>query len=499
MAYQRVELPLVGGSDGASAEIHEAGRSVNFYVEVINGKPALRACPGFFRWLDVSPWASSGSRFRGFHVMGNRFFVVVGNAVGEIFDGSITGRSLVVYGHLATNTGRVGMSDNAGKVIIGDGTGFFALTPGAGLSQVLTEEGDPIRGYHSAFLNQQTIYFLRDSGSYYYSNPGDPLTVPALNFVDAESNPDATLNAYRLGDKLKILGANSTEDHWNSGGADDAFERVTGSPIEYGTVGRWASCEFDNTIAMVGRNKGGAGKVYRLGGPGSVPQIISNQAVEEALAKVLFAGREDRITMWSYEEAGHAFLILNLPKAPATVNNPEQPSISWCYDAAAPANLAWHERGFWNPDTGKYERMLGDMHAHWQGRHYVGAYNAPHIYEMSLDYYRENTEELRKERVFGPFTMNGETFTIYGLELEMEVGVGRDGGVQGSDPQIMLRSRFGTGPWSNIVPRSYGRMGEGKTRVMWGPQGSGEAFFGELTVSDPTRVALTRAWALVGR
>lgn len=493
---RRVELPLVGGSDGASAEIHEAGRSVNLYVEVINGKPALRACPGEFRFLDVDEFVDGTPPFRGFHVMGERFFVVVGNAVGEVFDGAITGRSFVIRGYLPTSSGRVGMSDNAGKVIIGDGTGFFLLDPAVGITQILTDESDVIAGYASVYINQQTLFFLRDSGSYYYSDPGEPGTVPALNFFDAESNPDATLNAYVLGDKIKILGVNSTEDHWNSGGSDNAFERVTGSPIEYGSVSRWSSCLYDNTVAMVGRNKQGAGKVYRLGGPGRAPQIISNQAVEEALAKVLFAGRADKITMWSYEEAGHAFLVINLPSAAATVNNPAQPSMTWVYDAAT---QIWHERGFWNPNTGAFERVLADHHAAWQGRHYTGAYNAPHVYELSLDYFRQNTEELRKLREFGPLTMDGERFTVYGIEVEMLVGVGRDGGVQGSDPQIMLRSRFGTGAWSNIMPRSYGRMGKGKTRVTWGPQGSGEAFFGELTISDPTRVALTRAWALVGR
>jgi hypothetical protein len=488
---QRVQLPVVGGSDKAFSVAHEGGRTVNFFIEAINGKPALRACPGYFRWLDITQ--DNGGPIRGLYVMGERLFCVVGNGIGEVFDGNITGRSVVTLATLTTTTGRVEFSDNNGKLIVGDGVGFYILEPETRtLTQVTTEEGEILRGYVSVNMNGQTLYFIRDSSQYFYSNVNDPGTVPDLSFFSAEANEDHTLVAYRLGDKVKIISERSTEDHYNSGAADNPFERVQGSMIEYGAVSRAATCLFDNTVAMVGGNGLGAGKVYRLGGPGGVPQIISNQAVEQKLAKVLFAGRQDRITMWSYEEAGHAFLVVNLPRAPATVNNPEQASMTWVFDAATGI---WHERGYWNPEDGAFERILGDYHAHWQGRHYLGAYDTATIYEMSLDYYRENTEEIVRLRECGPLNLSNARFRVLSVEVDMEVGVGRDGGVQGSDPQLMMKSRFGTGAWSYIVNRPFGEIGEGRTRVRYGPCGIGQNFYLSLSVSDPVPVTIMGAWA----
>jgi hypothetical protein len=155
----------------------------------------------------------------------------------------------------------------------------------------------------------------------------------------------------------------------------------------------------------------------------------------------------------------------------------------------------WHERGFTNPATGQFERILGDQHIYWRGRHYTGAYNAPHIYEQSLDYYRENTLPLVKFRESaGPLWRGGKTFKVTQVGIEMEVGVGRDGGVQGSEPLIMLQYRWGYGPWSNEITRSIGKIGEGKTLVRFGPCGSGTDFMVRVRISDPVRVTLLPSW-----
>jgi len=492
VAIARVSVGIVGGSDKAGSAAHEAGVSMNLFVEVINGKAVLKAAPGFFRWLNIDDFLEGEPVIRGLHTMGDRLFCVVGNKVGEIYPNNV----IVFLVTLNTSTGRVGMSDNNGKLIVGDGL-FWEIDPnGPAIAQVLTEDGDPIEGYVSRWINGTTLYFKRDSSSYYYSEVGEPGTVLGLSFFSAEANPDKILNAYVLGDQIVIIGERTVEWHYNDpNDADNPFKRIQGGWTDTGCVSMWANCKFDNTVVMVGRNEHGAGKVVRLGGAGSAPQVISTQAVETAIAKVLFsyADLTRRVTMWSYDEAGHSFAILNLPGAIATVNNPEQPSETWAFDAAVPPQYAWSQRGYLNPETGEFERALSDHHAYWRGRHYTGAYDAPIIYEMSLDYRRENTEELVKRREIGPINPTG-TSSQWGcmyVDLVMERGVGKDGGVQGSEPKVMMQSRWGTGAWSNEVERDIGAMGEGqRSTVRFNSVGRGEQLSLRFSVSDPVRVTL---------
>jgi len=493
VTLQRVPLALIGGSDKAGSPAQESGRSVNLYVEIINGKPALKHVPGSFRWADAAetiPAIASDAPVRGMHVMGERAFCAIQNYLLEVFPNN----SFVVLANLETISGLVGFSDNAGKLVVGDGKFWTYDFNTSALSPVLNDGEEQLLGFDSEWIDGTTLYFIRNTGTYYYSAIDDATTVLGLNFLSAEGNPDNILNAHVTNREIIILGTNSTEWHWDTGDANNPFQRISGGFVEHGCVGARANCKFDNTVVMVGKNLGGGGRVFRLGGAGSAPAVISTPAVEKAIEKVLFSegNLARQITMFPYDDQGHAFFMLNLPAVEATVNNPAQPSMTWAYDAAT---QLWHERGFTNPVTGQFERVLADQHIYWRGRHYTGAYNAPHLYEQSLDYYRENTLPLVKFReAGGPLNFGGRRFVVRKLIIEMETGVGRDGGVQGSDPLLMLQVRWGFGAWSNEITRPIGKIGEGRTRVEFGPCGSGYDFTPRISISDPVRVTITGAW-----
>jgi hypothetical protein len=82
----------------------------------------------------------------------------------------------------------------------------------------------------------------------------------------------------------------------------------------------------------------------------------------------------------------------------------------------------------------------------------------------------------------------------------MERGVGRDGGVQGSEPKVMMQSRWGTGRWSNEVVRDIGKIGEGvRSVIQFGPCGRGEFLSLRFSVSDPVSVTLVDLELLADR
>ena len=493
---QREPLGVVGPSSKARSAAQQSGRTVNLYPEVndrdAKAPIALHHTPGSFRAIDLAALAGALPPIRGLHVMADRMFVVCAEKLYEIYPDT-SARYLAA---LPTFAGRVGMSDNAGMIIVGDGTGFYIYNFNTGtFNPVLNNGVAPILGYVSRLINGQTLYFERDSSRYFFSDIDNPVTVSGLSFFSAEGNSDKTIAAFVTGLQIVIMGSASTEWHWNSGDATTPFERIGGAFTEHGCVGRNACCVFDNTVIMVGHNSEGNGIVWRIGGAGSAPVRVSTHAVEKAIEKVLFAFNDvtEDVTMWAYQDAGHSFAVLNLPAVPATINNLAQPSQTWVYDSTTGM---WHERGWLNPATGQLERIIGDFHVLWRGQHWTGAKSAAHVYRQSLDYYRDNNDPLLKMReTSGPLTAAGRRFKVQAVIIELETGVGRDGGVQGSDPKMMMQYRWGTGAWSEEVWRPIGKIGEGRTTVRFGPCGVGTDFTVRLAISDPVRVTLTGGWA----
>jgi hypothetical protein len=279
---------------------------------------ALRAAPGFFRWADLSALGAIRREIRGLHMMGDRFFAVVGASVVEVQRNlALTSFSTInILATLSTTTGKVGMSDNNSKLVIGDGTGFFVLNLDTlVLSQVLDDPGDgePILGYVSLWIDGTTLYFERDSSKYWYSELNDPTTVKGLSFFSAEFSPDNTVNAYNVNGEIVIRG----EVHRMALG-----HRRRGQPVP-AHLGRASGVRLRRPLGQLqvrqfGRHdrplKQGQGKVYRLGGAGSQPVPISTPAVEKCIEKVLFAFNDvtELITMWAYADAGHDYLVLNL-------------------------------------------------------------------------------------------------------------------------------------------------------------------------------------------
>lgn len=72
------------------------------------------------------------------------------------------------------------------------------------------------------------------------------------------------------------------------------------------------------------------------------------------------------------------------------------------------------------------------------------------------------------------------------FQLDMDTGIGVDGGGQGSDPMVMLRWSDDDGEtWSNEHWVSAGRIGEYDARAEWRRLGRGRDRVFEVVVSDP--------------
>ena len=126
---------------------------------------------------------------------------------------------------------------------------------------------------------------------------------------------------------------------------------------------------FNNSIAWLGQDARGAGKVWLASG--YTPTRISNHAIEFAIQGYLKTSKISDCVSWTYQDQGHEFYVMQFPSANAT----------WCYDANTGM---WHERGHFNQAIGKQEAVLYWNHTFNFGKHLVGAMNANKVYEMHI-------------------------------------------------------------------------------------------------------------------
>lgn len=464
----KVPVPLVGPSNTARVISQSAERTVNLYLELSLGNPrvpvALIGTPG------LSLFLSPDAPMRGWHLLDGRLFIVFGTG---IYDCDSLG-ALTLLASLSSSSGYVHCSDNAGKVVFGDGTGFFVLNLDTNTLTQVSADGDPLIGTYSQYIDGYTLYLIRDSGRWYNSSLNDPETVDGLAFEEAEGDPDDAVNLVVSNREVIVIGVRSTEYFTPSGDTDIPFARIDGGFIEAGCSEPRTVVEMDSSVFWVGQDDDGIGIVRRLAGYRG--ERISNNAVEKAIAE-----STGELTAYAYQEEGHTFYCLNTDNT------------TWCYDASLPGQI-WHERAWTNPATGFFERQRQSQHIYAFGRHLVSDYETGDIYTQSLDVYADNGLPLVAMRRFQGKNEPGRESTHNSLEILMETGVGLDGTGQGSAPVCMLRFSNDSGrKWSQELRRSIGAVGNTLARVVFRRLGRSRQRIYELKISDPVRRYLTAA------
>lgn len=478
----RVPVPLIGPSNTARAIGQDPEQTINFYPErSLNGAKApvaLLNTPGI---IEIGRFDDDGidRPWRGKIVMDDRLFVVSGSGIWEIYP-TTTYDNRRLWASLSTISGKVGMSANAGSIIIGDGTGFYLLDLVADtLTPILAQGTDPIRGFYSQFIDQTTLFLERNTGRVYYSDVGDPGTVQGASFFEAEALPDDANCMLVHQQVIYVGGPRSIQPFYDSGDANNPYAPVGSAFIPLGVAAPGTFQAFDNGIMFVAQNDDGTGRVMLIRSPGDTGTRISTHAVESAIGR---APDITALTAFVYGEEGHLFYVLNLDVT------------SWAYDAATGV---WSERAVLSEITGEWERIRPEHHAFVFGQHIVSDYATGQYYQQSLTTYIDAGHPIVRRRRFA-FDSQGQRLAHDELQIDMKVGVGLDGVGAGTDPKIMLRySDDGGRTWSYEIEREIGRIGETFTQVTFPRLGTSRDRVYEVSFSDPVEIQLLRAWAKV--
>lgn len=465
-----MKIGLVGPSYQDRSLPFDAQRTINLYPvqdETQQGKEisALQGTPGLLNFITLG----AGPCRCGFAATNGRSFIVSGNTFYEIFaNGTSTS-----WGTLTSGSSIVSMEENGQQLAICDGGSVWIFTYTTN-AFVLATSNIPVAGTVS-FIDGYFVVNKVGTAQFYLSNLYDGTTWDALQFASKESSPDnlsTTVNAFG---QLVLLGQESMEIWTDTGNINFPFQRISGAVIKQGCVAPYSALSMDNTVIWVGRDKRGAGIVYRL--DGFVPSRISTHAIEFILQQV-----PDLTTLraYTYQQDGHTFYVLTGIGMNTTL----------VYDIST---KLWHERAFLNA-SGQFETHRGVFCINAFGLQLVGDRANGNVYSMSLDYFDDNGNPIKAQRTFTHLCDEGKPIRSGTLEVDFEAGVGTQTG-QGQNPVCTLEvSNDFAQTWSPEYPVTIGAAGVYLWRAVWRRLGFGYSFTFRVSITDPVKRSICGAY-----
>lgn len=461
-----MQIPFVGASYRERSSNLDAQACINLFPVLgesgtAKAVRALYGTPGT-RLLASAP----GGAIRGMHnpTSGGSAIVVAGSTVYRMAPDF----TLTEIGVVDSSTARVKIDDNGLQAVIVTGENGFVVDLDANTVKVITDEA-----FYGAsnvdFLDTYAI-FNRPGTNQFYISGANEITFDPLDFASAESNYEPLVRHIVDHDELMLFKQTVTEIWRTTSNPDFPFARDKNASIEQGCAAPDSVASMDNSVFWLGNNTEGGGIVWRMNG--YTPARVSTDAIEFAIASYPTIADAEAYT---YQQEGHTFYMLTFPSGNAT----------WCYDAAT---QLWHQRAYLDPATGKLGRHRSNCHMYFAGLHIVGDYANGNLYALDLDYYSDNGDPLPAIRAASHLANGDYKWIIHNrLQIDIEPGVGLNGG-HGAAPVALLDwSDNGGKTWSNQHQADMGEMGEYGHRLRWDRLGRARTRAYRLTITDPVK------------
>lgn len=434
-----MRLELTGGFYEARSIIANAQRCLNLYPEINqDGAPCKLThyqTPGL---LLLSTCVTSRCRML-YQASNGNLYGVYGNKVYAI----ASNFAFTELGTIAFNVTPCYMQDNRSIIVLVDGTTSGYVIDMA--TNVMTTISDPAF-YGATRVDYMDTYFVfnRPGTNQFYWSPSNWNGTDAFDSLDIATKtayPDDIASLIVMYSNIWLIGnQRSTEVFYNSGNADSTFEQQPGTFIEHGTDAPYSLAKQDLAVYFLCRDQQGRAIVVRGGADYKVKRI-STHAIENEIGS--YETISDAIG-WTYQQEGHIFYVLTFPTADKT----------WVYDEASEK---WHER-CWLDDDGNEHRIRANAMAFAYGKVICGDWQNGNLYELSLDAYTDNGQDIKRLRDFPHIVEDYNRVYYQGLIADMQVGSDTD---PASEPTLSMAYSDTRGQtWSNALTQSLGRTGE---------------------------------------
>lgn len=456
-----MKVPFLGGAyKGRSPAISPETCENYFYEKGVTGD-ALVSTHGDEQFADLGDGEVRGGIAYNDHV-----FFVVGNTLWEVTAAGLkTSR-----GTIGTSVGLVSMAHNGTRstgnqqLAIADGDKFYIYN---NVTQALAEAtdtgGSSIQATFVVFVDGYFAYTVANSDSWFISAQYDGTTNDPLDKFVGEGSPDEGKALVVDRREIFFIQEESTERYYNSGDADETFQRYQGGFIEKGCVAAFTACTFDNSVAWLGQDDQGNGQIVQLGEANQI-QVLSTPEVNYQIAQ--YATISDAFA-YVYQHEGHEFYVITFPSADKT----------WVYDALT---QMWHTRA--HDDHGKRERY--NCHVFVFGKHLFGDFENGKIYALSKTLGTQNGTRIPRERISPSLGKDEERIRIRSLQLDLDEGFG-DSNDDTDTMFWMSWSKDGGHTFSNEISREAGDLGDYGRRLVWRRLGQARNWTFRLRTKTP--------------
>lgn len=457
-----------GGSNTAQSPIADGEKTVNFYVEHVNGAPMLFPTPG------VATFASSTQApGRAHFTHKGRDFAVIGTKFGEVLStfvfteiGSV---AIDQYPAVICTNGDYGdqlliSSGNNGYVYNLNTSAFTLVRTGA------TRMVAHLDGYGLALDADTSTLYVSDNGDFTTWDP----TQFAQRSIAAD--PWVSMRVLESSRYVYLLGERTSEAWYDAGSASFPFAPHPSGLMQHGCAAPFSAASVGGMLFWLSQTRDGSGQVVATAG--FTPDVVSTFPVSVAIGG--YAVIADALGD-GYHDQGHTFYVLTFPNAQAT----------WAYDATPntqmPAEQRWAQRDTWIAETNRSEAWRPCFHTNCFGVHLMLDRASGNILRMSSTLGSDvDGRPIRRVRRPPALVMQNRPVFVALFELLLEPGLGLAGSAQGSDPQVALRiSKDGGKTFGSERLRGAGKQGEFGRRTRWFRNGSGRRWMPELVMTDP--------------
>jgi hypothetical protein len=413
-----MKFNFIGASYTSQSVNADCQTTLNLYPETIESQEGknrmvLYTVPGKkpFCALDELP-------VRGQVLVAGRAFAVGGS----IFSEQLANGTKTNYGNVANDGTPVSIAAGTNQIIIASaGSAYvFDLTantltpiPAGTLANVAQV------GYCDGFF----LALLKNSHTWQASALLDATTWPPLSIATINVFIDNILSILVDHREVWLFGLTKSCVYYDSGNSPFPFDLVPGGFIEQGISAANSPVRLDNSIFWLGGDERGNAVAWRA--RGYTPSRVSNHAVEFAWQG--YATVADAVG-YSYQDQGHAFWVLYFPTANKT----------WVYDVST--NM-WHERGRWNAANGVYTADRSQNHIFAFGKHLVGDWASGKIYQMSISFYDDDGNPIRRVRRAPHISDEMDWSFHHQLQIDLETGLGPTPPLQGVGTPITITLR----------------------------------------------------------
>ena len=395
------------------------------------------------------------------------------NPVSTTTSGAGTGLTLTLT--FGSGTGSTGNYVISNSQTVGSET-MYALN----FSVLPSSDGAFVGGTVVDIVDNYFVYNYPNTQEWAASNILSPITY-GLSFASKFTGPDNLISLICDHGQVYLLGETSSEVWADVGTFPFAFQRIPGSSSQQGIAAAFSVARLGNSFAYLSKNNRGQAEIVTMSG--YFPTRISTHAVENTLVDQYIG---DAVA-YTYQLEGHEVYVITFPTL----------DLTWAYDITTGM---WH-KWLWVDNLNVYHRHRSNCSALFQGVVLVGDYQNGQIYQLDLNNYTDNGQNIRRLRRAPHLVSDLQRQYFEELQIQFQPGVGLtgittplNGEVVGANPQAMLRwSNDGGSTWSSEHWASIGLIGKYQNRIIWRRLGWSRDRIFEVVVTDPIKAVIVSA------